>query len=189
MGGRKTDLGSLYILIACAKPHVVQVLRHVLTISGVQHIQIATCAEVALEVLSCARISAVFCDDSCGEIGGKSFAHAVRRDVAVLNPMLPLFLVCAGPRQRDVELARDTGYTDVLTRPVSAATVARKLKHVLENPRSFIAAPDFFGPDRRSGKRPAFRGDERRRRAARKVKMGAPAPVPAPVRDSNIVEI
>lgn len=185
MSGKKTDLGSLYILIACAKPHVVQVLRHVLTISGVQHIQVAANAEVALDVLSCARIGAVFCDDSCSEIGGKSFAFAVRRQAAVLNPMVPLFLVSGGPRLFDVERARDTGYTDVLTRPISAYTIARKLKNVLENPRSFIAAPDFFGPDRRSATRPYFHGAERRKRTARKVKIAAPAPV----RDSDFVEI
>lgn len=182
MGGSQTDLGSISVLIACSKPHVIQVLRHVLTISGVQHIQVAASAEIALDVLACTRIGAVFCDDSCGEVGGKPFAFAVRRDAAVLNPMVPLFLVCGGPRRHDIERARDTGYSDVLTRPISAATILRKLRQVVVKPRSFIAAPDFFGPDRRSVKRPDFRGQERRKRSARKVKIAAPA-------DANLVEI
>jgi CheY-like chemotaxis protein len=182
MYGNQTELGSLNILIVSSKPHAVQVLRHVLTINGIAHIQVAASAQAGLDVLSSARVNAVFCDDSCGEIGGRSFAFVMRRNAAVPNPMMPLFLMCGGPRQRDVERARDTGYTDVLTRPISAATIARKLKQVVEYPRPFIAAPDFFGPDRRSTRRLIpFRGEDRRKRSARKVKVAAPA--------DNFVEI
>lgn len=161
------------VLVASGKSHVVQVMRHVLAIAGVQEISVAVTAQAALDMLASNRFNAVFCDMSCAELDGKSFAHVVRRHATVLNPMVPLFLVCAGPRFRDVELARDTGYSDVLCRPVSAATVMRKLRQVMETPRSFIASSSFFGPDRRSKQRPAFRGKERRTRSTRKVKIAA----------------
>jgi CheY-like chemotaxis protein len=175
MSGDQTDFRGVRILVVSARPHVVQVLRHVFAINGVLEIEVSTSAQVALDLLASNRFGAVFCDDSCGMIGGKSFAFVVRRNAAVLNPMVPLFLVCGGPRQRDVEIARDTGYSDVLTRPVSAATIGRKLKQVTDNPRPFIAASDFFGPDRRAARRPPFHGEERRKRSARKVKIAAPS--------------
>jgi CheY-like chemotaxis protein len=181
MSGYQTDFRSVRVLLVSAKPHVVQVMRHVLTINGVLEIEVATSAQFGVDLLTSNRFGVVFCDDSCGQIDGRSFAFTVRRNAAVLNPMVPLFLVCSGPRQRDVELARDTGYSDVLTRPVSAATIARKLKQVTEYPRPFIAASDFFGPDRRAARRPEFHGKERRKRSARKVKIAAPS--------ENLVEI
>lgn len=170
----QTDFTPLRILLVSSKPHVVQILRHVLTSNGIQHMHVAASAELGMDTLTSVRFGAVFCDDSCGQIGGKPFAFVVRRNAAVLNPMVPIFLVCGSPRQRDIELARDTGYTDVLSRPVSAATVGRKLRQIVDKPRSFIAAPDFFGPDRRSARRPDFRGTDRRKRSARKVKIAAP---------------
>jgi hypothetical protein len=72
-------------------------------------------------------------------------------------------------------MARDLGFTSVLTRPISAATVMRKLKLALDAPRPFIASTDFFGPDRRAPSRSGFGGPDRRTRKARQVKVGAPA--------------
>ena len=79
-----------------------------------------------------------------------------------------------GPRRRDVEMARDVGNTDVLTRPVSAKTIMRELHLAVAEPRPFIAASDFFGPDRCTGARSHFRGSDRRKRQPRKVKVAAP---------------
>ncbi|MGA9795818.1 MAG: hypothetical protein WBQ17_09815 [Rhizomicrobium sp.] len=175
MIGKQTDFRYLRILLVSAKPHVVQVMRHVLAINGVLEIEVATSGPIALDLLRANRFNAVFCDDSCGELEGKSFAFAMRRDPDVLNAMTPLFLICGSPRRRDIELARDSGYTDVVCRPMSAGTVARKLRQATESPRPFIAASDFFGPDRRAAPKDSFRGEERRKRAARKVKIAAPS--------------
>jgi two-component system chemotaxis response regulator CheY len=118
--------------------------------------------------------TAVLCDENAAGVGARAFGYAARRTSGLLNPLIPIFLVCAGPRRRDVEAARDLGFTDVLTRPVSAATVIRKLKLALGKPRPFIASTDFFGPDRRAPQRSGFRGPDRRTRKARQVKVGAP---------------
>jgi two-component system, chemotaxis family, chemotaxis protein CheY len=172
---KREDFKHARVLVASAKPHVIQVMRHVLAFAGIGKISAATSAQRALESLTVTRMTAVFCDDSCGELEDKSFAHVVRRHETVLNPMVPLFLMCAGPRQRDVELARDSGYNDVLCRPVSAATVLRKLRQATDNPRSFIATNTFFGPDRRAEQRPEFHGRDRRKRMPRKVKVSPDA--------------
>jgi hypothetical protein len=48
----------------------------------------------------------------------------------------------------------------------------KKLSDVLDAPRPFIAAPSFFGPDRRAKSRAAsFNGAERRTRVAKKTKI------------------
>jgi two-component system, chemotaxis family, chemotaxis protein CheY len=181
MIGDETEFKSTRVLIVSAKAHVVQTMRHLLAIAGVQHIAVAQSAKAGLERLCAGRYGAVFCCDSCGEIDGAPFASTARRNPSVSYPMVPIFLLCNGPRQRDVERARDTGYSDVLARPINAATVIRKLHQSVNNPRPFIVAPDFFGPDRRASRDRAFSGKDRRKRMPRKVKLA--------VRDENIVEI
>jgi CheY-like chemotaxis protein len=162
MIGDQTEFRTMRVLIVSAKPLVVQVMRHVFAIVDVRYVSAATSVKAGLERMRGERFGAVFCDDSCGETGGVSFAHLVRRDQSVSNPMVPLFLVCASPKRRDVERARDTGFNDVLSRPLSAGTVMRKLHQASEYPRAFIAAPDFFGPDRRGANRPDYHGRDRR---------------------------
>ena len=100
------------------------------------------------------------------------FAIAARRIPAALNPMIAIFAVFPEARKRDVETARDLGVHDVICRPVSPKTVAGKLRGVLAEPRPFIAAPGFFGPDRRAKDRAAAAPpQERRTRAAKKTKV------------------
>jgi hypothetical protein len=84
--------------------------------------------------------------------------------------MIPIFVVYGGARRRDVERSRDDGVTDVISRPMSPKTVAGKLRAALAAPRPFIAAPEFFGPDRRAKERP-WRGQDRRKLTPRKAKV------------------
>ncbi len=90
------------------------------------------------------------------------FYRAARRTRGVLDPMIPIFLVCSSPRKKFVEALRDQGVTDVITRPTAPGTLLRKLRIALELPRAFIQVGDFFGPDRRGGQRPPYVGPDRR---------------------------
>lgn len=173
ISGNQTEFKSMRVLIVSSKTHVVGVLRNAFSINDVRQLTVAVSARAALETLKAHRFSAVFCADDCGDIDGVSFAVVMRRAPDVLFPMTALFLVCGSPRRRDVERARDSGYTDVVCRPLSAGTVARKLRQAAEFPRPFIAAADFFGPDRRVVREKTFQGQDRRKRNARKVKIAA----------------
>ncbi|HEX3675659.1 MAG TPA: hypothetical protein VHU87_15415 [Rhizomicrobium sp.] len=165
------DRDPLQILLVTARPHVAMVLRQVLNIAGINDIHTVADARTAIDLLCTRYFDAVFCDDASSRDTSEDFGRAVRKSVGLLDPMVPVFLVCSRPRRRDVESARDLGYTNVMTRPVSAATILRKLRSALERPRPFIVAPEFFGPDRRAQGRGHFRGAERRKRQPRKVKI------------------
>jgi hypothetical protein len=95
---------------------------------------------------------------------------AARRSKALLNPVVPIFAVFAGPRRRDVERSRDLGVNGVIVRPISPRTIMNKLGPALVEPRPFIAAPNFFGPDRRARTR-LFGFRDRRARTPRKTRI------------------
>jgi DNA-binding response OmpR family regulator len=124
---------------------------------------------VALDALRTHPFTAVFCDSRLDPVDGVPFPLAARRTPGLLNPMIPIFALASFPSREDVERARDEGITDVLAQPVSAAVIVRKLKASLACPRPFIAAPDFFGPDRRMRKQPTDLDHERRTRQAKKI--------------------
>jgi PleD family two-component response regulator len=165
------DFKDLRVLIVGGSAHAMQVLRTVLNIVGVTDLEFAPTSIMALQQLRTRYFDAVFCDQTAAEVDGMAFPLAARRTPGLMNPMLPLFLTSSGPRRRDVEMARDEGVTDVLVRPVSAATIRRKLLLAIARPRPFIASGEFFGPDRRAKGRPGWKGGERRVRQPRKVKV------------------
>ncbi len=161
------------MLVVGGRPYTAQLLRQILAMLGVRRVLFALEMPTALDMLRTTVFSVVFCHDHIHGGDPDRFAAAARRTRGLANPMVPIFLVCSQPVQRDVEDARDAGFHDVLARPISAATVLRKLKTVLLHPRPFISSGEFLGPDRRVAGRP-FAGMERRSRQPRRIKVGMP---------------
>jgi CheY-like chemotaxis protein len=162
------DLNSLRVLIAGGRPHSVQLLRQIFDMLGIRRVHAEAQLDAAIDLLRTHQFSAVFCDEQIGD--SDAFVASARRAPDLVDPMVPIFLVCGSPKRRDVEAARDLGFTDVLTRPVSAATISRKLTTATIHPRPFIASNEFFGPDRRTAAR-GWTGGERRTRTPRKIKV------------------
>src|SRR5262249_28343924 len=144
------DLKNLQVLLVGGRPASVQVLRTAFGLLGINQIHVAAESARAIETLRTQTFDAVFCDAAAEPHRHMSFSVAARRPHGILDPLVPLCVIYPGARQRQVEQARDTGVTDVLTHPVSAATIARKLEAAIARPRAFIAAPSFVGPDRRA---------------------------------------
>jgi two-component system chemotaxis response regulator CheY len=167
----RQDFSGLRVLVVGAKTPSIQLLRSVLGIAGVGKIAHVENSRRALELLSMEHFNAVFCDQKAEPSDDKPFIVAARRDKSMLNPMVPIFMMQERARRRDVEAARDTGVTDVLTMPMSPKTLTTKLRVATHAPRPFIVAADFLGPDRRAKARPTYFGADRRKRAAKKAKV------------------
>ena len=154
------------------------VLRTAFGLLGLRQITVEAESARAIEVLKAERFAAIFCDAGAEQFKGMNFPVAARRAPGIVNPMTPLFVIYTNARQRQVEHARDVGVTDVLTHPVSAATIARKLEAAIAAPRPFIVAPSFFGPDRRAPRHGSWSGAERRSRIAKKTRVALPEAAP-----------
>ena len=163
------DLAKARVLVVGAKGSAGSMLRMVLTATGITRIVFVDEPHRALDLLCTDPFEAVLIEGDT-LLGAEPFAFAARRNAMLLNPMIPIFAVFGGPRRRDVEMARDQGITDVICRPISPKTVADKLKAALATPRPFIAAPEFFGPDRRAKERP-WRGEDRRVLTPKKTRV------------------
>ena len=66
----------------------------------------------------------------------------------------------ANADKRRIVAARDAGVTEFLKKPLSANVIGLRLMQTLENPRPFVEAPTYAGPDRRRTTRTG--GPERR---------------------------
>ncbi|MEI9887504.1 MAG: response regulator [Rhizomicrobium sp.] len=174
----KAELKHLHVLLVGGKAASVQTLRTAFGLLGLKQVSAVAESARAIEALRSQSFDAILCDAGVEPFKGMKFPIAARRAPGIVNPMTPLFVIYTNARQRQVEQARDVGVTDVLTHPVSAATIARKLSAAIKAPRPFIVAPTFFGPDRRAKRQGVWTGEERRKRVARKAKLTV-AEVPA----------
>lgn len=171
----RAEFAQLRIMLVGEKTHGLGLLRAVLGVAGVTRIMQVEESLRALDLLRADHYTAVFCEQAA-PVEGMPFAQAVRRMPAILNPMIPVFVLKDKARRSDVEQARDIGATDVLTVPISPRTVIDKLRTAVQAPRPFILAPDFFGPDRRAKGRLPFIGKDRRVRVPRKARVAFKGP-------------
>lgn len=173
MAGR-ANIRKARVLLVCGRAHTVQVLRTTFGMLNLKSVVVMPTAAGALDALKIHPFTAVFCDGAIEEVDGMPFTLAARRLPGMLNPMIPIFTLASFPSRADVERARDQGVTDVLAQPVSATVIVRKLRTALAHPRPFIAAADFFGPDRRTRDSKSYFDTDRRSRQPKKVTLPVP---------------
>ncbi len=82
-------------------------------------------------------------------VDGNLFLHWIRTNRDVPDGFVPFIMVSGAADQFVVEQARDTGVNEFLAKPYSARSVADRILAVVNDPRQFVLAPGYFGPDRR----------------------------------------
>lgn len=156
------NLSNLTILIIDDLDSMRVILRQVLKSLGVGNVVSASTAEEGLDILHNQAIDIVISDMRLEGMQGCDFVKTIRSGAdEELDPFLPIIMVSAHTEKDKILWARDSGITEFLAKPISPKKVYQRLKSVVENPRPFIKASDFFGPDRR--RRQLDTGDHERR--------------------------
>ncbi len=96
------------------------------------------------------------------EMDGISLTRLIRNSPKVKNPFVPIVMMTGFSEKRRVVQARDAGVTEFLVKPFTAKDLYRRIEEVIERPRQFVKADEFFGPDRRRRRDPNYTGPLRR---------------------------
>jgi len=100
-------------------------------------------------------IDIILSDFVMEEVDGALFLRWVRTSKHAPDRFVP-FLMCSGAAdQQAVIAARDAGVSEFLAKPFSAKSMGDRILEVIKNPRQYVLAPGYFGPDRRRQDRPA----------------------------------
>lgn len=94
-------------------------------------------------------IDIILSDFVMPDVDGILFLRWTRTNKHAPDRFVPFIMVSGQADEKSVEGSRDAGMTEFLAKPFAAQTVADRLLEVIRNPRQFILAPDYFGPDRR----------------------------------------
>jgi CheY-like chemotaxis protein len=152
----------LKILLVDDNQHMRVLLTEVLRAIGVRDIHEATDGAQALSALRQRPIDIVMTDLSMQPVDGIDFTRLIRKSPDSPNPMIPIIMITGHTTERRVNEARDAGVTEFLAKPVTALGVIRRISEVVDHARPFIRSDDYFGPDRRRRRDPAYRGPYRR---------------------------
>lgn len=157
------QLHRISVLVVEDNQPMLDITKSLLLTFGVGHVVGAQNGEIGFKRFCEYNNDIVIADWMMRPMDGISFTRVVRNDPKSPNPYVPIILMTGFSEKRRVLQARDAGVTEFLVKPFNARDLYRRLVQVIERPRQFVRAPDFFGPDRRRKKtKGAYPGPFRR---------------------------
>jgi CheY-like chemotaxis protein len=176
---RKLDPGTLPVLVIEDNDASRRLVIELLRASGFGNIYAARQAEEAVELIAAHPPELILVDWNLPGMSGLELVESVRQagmngDRRFPNPQVPMVMLTARQRARDVDAARLAGVDEFVVKPFSTGSLLRAVVAALSRRRRFIASETYSGPDRRRRKASAFPGLGRR--ASDIPVNGAPQP-------------
>jgi CheY-like chemotaxis protein len=153
----------LKALVVEDNQHMRTLLRSLLNALGIANVLEATNGVDAMNVLRDKQPDLILSDLSMKPMDGIEFTREVRNAKDSPNPYIPIIMVTGHTERHRVEAARDAGVTEVLAKPITAGNLFQRIAEIVERPRAFVKAKDYFGPDRRRRSQDSYGGPFRRR--------------------------
>eukprot|EP00438_Fugacium_kawagutii_P003974 Skav204200 [mRNA] locus=scaffold7661:126:698:- [translate_table: standard] len=167
-------LHSVRIGIVDDNIHMARIIQQMFRGFGVLQSEIWSDAATAVSACKDIELDLIVLDYHMETIDGIDFTRLLRKNTSSRNALTPILLVSAFTEAWRVKAARDAGVTEVCAKPLSARELWVKFAVIANQPRPFIRAGDFFGPDRRRRFDPVSHCDRRRN-------TGEPEMIEAPI--------
>jgi len=154
------NLSNLSVLIVDDYQPMRLILKNVLFALGIKTVAEAANGPDALAHLKTHEVDIVLADNLMEPMGGIELVKKIRAGENDIDPFIPVVMISGYSDLVHIIEARDAGINEFLAKPISAKLVYLRICSVIEHPRSFVDADEFFGPDRR---RRAIETDDDRR--------------------------
>ena len=155
------ELAALRILVIDDNEQMRTIIGAVLGGAGIRQLFYAPDGRRGFEVVSQAGIDAVYVDQEMPVMNGLDFISAVR-GLQSADRYMPIIMLTGHSDHCRLAGARDRGVTEFLCKPVTANTIVNRLNAIIMNPRPFVLANNYFGPNRRRRRQSDYRGELRR---------------------------
>ncbi len=137
------------ILLVDDMPAMLNLMKSILNTFGFREIELAQNGKEAFNKAKIFDPDLIITDWMMDEMDGIELTKKIRKDPISANPYVPIIIMTGFSAKPRVVTARDKGTTEFLVKPFTSRDLYNKIVQVIERPRQFIDAEDFFGPDRR----------------------------------------
>lgn len=157
-------LKKIRILIVDDEKLILRLITDVLNHLGFKSITTALTGKDAMEKIRNEEFDFIITDWRMPDIKGIDLIHFIRSSGECTYPRVPIILLTGNTGSNYIVQARDAGVTEYMIKPFSAQQLVKHIKSIIENPRSFVDAPSYRGPNRRFHNAPTPHNIDRRKR-------------------------
>ena len=155
-------LDTVKLLIVDDMIPMLTLAKSALSIMGFGEIYTARNGEEAFELVVKHDPDLIITDWVMEPMDGLEFTKKVRKDPMAPNPYVPIIMMTGFSSKMRVEMSRDHGITEFIVKPFTAKGLYTRVYQIVEKPRQFVDAGEFFGPDRRRKRGDGYEGPRRR---------------------------
>ncbi|TAN49576.1 MAG: response regulator [Rhodospirillales bacterium] len=155
-------LERLNCMIIDDNRHMRSLLKGVLRAFGIRHVSEVADAPEAINELKSMPIDLLITEYALDTLDGNDLTKLIRTGSDSTNPLIPIIMLTGHTERFVVSRARDVGVNEFLAKPISAEALYGRIIGTLFNPRQFVKAKTYFGPDRRRRTSKRFAGTEHR---------------------------
>lgn len=170
---RRERLVKLNVLVADRDHRTASLVQRILFSFGFRNMDVTTSGDSALALLRSRPYDIIITEWNMSPIDGLTLVKAIRnaKDDKRIPRDIPIIMLTARADKESVRDARDAGITEFVAKPFSAKTISNRIIQIIDNPRAFVEAPGYVGPDRRRrGEPPPGVADRRQGADGDKVK-------------------
>ncbi len=141
----KIDCSQLSFLLVEDSSYMRGILRAMLQGFGARRIYDAEDGAAGLEIMNRVVPDIVIADWVMPVLDGLEMVRIIRQPD---HPMafVPIILVTAHTEKKRIVTARNAGVHEVLSKPISATGLYRRISTVVTQPREFVRSESYFGP-------------------------------------------
>lgn len=164
---RKVDCARVAVLVVEDHDASRRLILELLRGAGFENLTFARDAEEAIEQMQGHDPDVLLLDWGLPGKTGIELVREIRAaahapDSRFANPEVPIVMITARQRARDVTTARNAGVNEFVIKPFSTASLLKALASALTQKRKFVASLNYTGPDRRRRKADSYPGLLRR---------------------------
>lgn len=140
------------VLIIDPQPNMSALVASMLRAIGRRDIRVAENGAQAAIELDRRVYDVIIIDDAVSNPDAIELVRRLRSSPDGRNRLTPVIMMAAAPDASRITAARDAGVTEFLRKPFAADHLRARLDSISANPRAFIEAEAYKGPDRRRRK-------------------------------------
>lgn len=116
---------------------------------GIKTRHLCTDAQSAVDILKTHPVDLLIVDCDMPGPDGYDMVSWLRRSNLEPNAYVPTLMISGHTRASQVTKARDCGANFIITRPITAGILLERILWMARDPRPFVNAGEYAGPDRR----------------------------------------
>lgn len=145
----RINLSEAHVLLVESSPQGMEILSQVLAGLGIRGASRSSSVQDAWKLLKMADFDLIVCGSSLTDGDGFDFISELRRSSVEPNRYSSVIVLSGHTPAAAVHKARDCGANFIVAKPISARTLLDRIVWIAREPRSFIDASVYAGPDRR----------------------------------------